>query len=235
MPPPTVSFEALATYLEALSSVTRLELLQALRTPRALHELRVLPSRTRRGEHPDRPLSRQAVMHHLELMQRAGLVRRIGPKDEREGAAFVLDHQRLFAMVDEIRDLAKLRPLMAQNLPPGVTVKRDPAEETRLPTTPRLLMAYGRDDGIAFPLGGPVGTRWRIGRSTDCEIALDYDLFLSSEHSIVERLPTGFLLQDNRSRNGTWVNWARLPSGGIHNLNAGDLITVGRSVLVFQP
>lgn len=227
-------FDALAKNLETLASSTRLEILHALRAPRALHEIRVTPSLSREGESDDRPLSRQAVSRHLEVLLDAGLVRRIEGGDRARGDGFVLSHERLFAVVDEMRSLAKLRPLGAEPSV-GETVAREGAGDPRLPDGPRLLVAFGRDDGLAFPLASSVGSRSRIGRAPACEVRLDYDPFLSSEHAAVERAASGFVIHDLASRNGTLVNWAKLPSRGSRALAPGDLLTVGRTVLAFQP
>lgn len=230
--PPRRGYEALAANLEALASETRLELLHDLRTPRALHEIRVSPSSARPGENPERPISRQAVARHLQQLQELGLLHRV-PTESGRGEGYVLNHERLFAVVDELRNLAKLRPVLTGTSTVGATLDRA-VEEVRLPEPPRLLVAYGRDDGVAFALHGERGTAWRIGRSPGCEIRLDYDPFLSSRHATVERLAEGFELQDEGNRNGTWVNWERMPRGGRRRLASGDLVSVGRTLLVFQ-
>lgn len=227
-------FESLSQYLEALASPTRLELLHALRTPQALNEILVTPTLRRKGENPDRPISRQAVTHHLDQLERLGLVERSRKDPDARGERFVLNHPQLFAMIDELRSLAKLRPLVPDPAPVGVTVERRLDADSRLPALPRLLVAYGRDDGIGYALHGPVGTRWRLGRGAACEIRLDYDPYLSSVNTLIERTPDGFVLSDAGSRNGTWINWARLEAKAPQPLASGDLVGLGRSVLSFQ-
>lgn len=222
------SLDVLARHLEVLASPTRLELLHALRAPRIMQEIRVLPSLTRAGERPERPLTRQAVSHHLDQLVEAGLVQRL-PREGR-GDAFVLDHMRLFALVDEIRGLARLRPAIAAGS--GGTMDGDARTLPPMPDPPRLVVAFGRDDGVAFSLaeGGP----WRVGRAPACEVCLDYDPYLSSEHARIVREGDGFLVEDLGSRNGTLVNWRRLEKGETRALHMGDLLGVGRSVLVVQ-
>lgn len=228
-------FETLARNLETLSSPTRLEILHALRAPRALHEIRVTPSLSREGESEDRPLSRQAVTRHLDVLVDAGLVRRTDAGPRARGDAFVLNHERLFAVVDEMRNLAKMRPLV-EDASLGETIARSDAAEPRLPSGPRVLLAFGRDDGVSFSLAGPSGPRWTVGRAPACEIRLDYDPFLSSEHAAIERSSAGAItIEDLDSRNGTWVNWSRLKPRSPRPLAPGDLISLGRSVLVYQP
>jgi DNA-binding transcriptional ArsR family regulator len=231
--PPDRPYATLAANLEALASETRLALLHALRLPRAVNDIRLSPLTVRPGENPDRALTRQAVTRHLEQLQDAGLVQRVADPGSRADL-YVLNHERLFALVDELRRLAKLRTAHSDDLG-GVTMDATPQASEPLPTGPRLYMAYGRDDGLAFPLQGPKGTRWVIGRGKECAIRLDYDPYLSTRSAAVERTEAGFVLHDLQSRNGSWVNGAKLPRGGTRDLAPGDALTVGRSVLVFQP
>lgn len=232
---PHEGLEPMARDLEVLASPTRLELLHVLREPRPLHEIRVHASRSRTGERIGRPISRQAVTRHLEVLQEADLVRRLPGEGGREGDRYLLNHEHVFALVDEVRNLAKLRPLARDGLEPGRTLARGEADAPKLPPGPRLLVAYGRDDGVSFSLDGPPGTRWRIGRAPGSEVHLDYDPYLSGTHAILDRDEHGIVLRDSESRNGTWVNWRRLAHDQVRILAPGDLLTVGRSLLVFQP
>lgn len=230
MPDEDATFAALARHLEALSAPTRLEILHLLRTPKALHEIRVRPSRE--DVPADRAISRQAVTHHLEMLRRAGLVQRTA--DPRgKGDAFVLNHERLFALVDEIRGLAKLRTF-GEPASMGETLDRRESGTIRLPDPPRLLVTYGRDDGVAFALPKESGESALIGRAPSCEIRLEYDPFLSGENTIVERQGNAFRVRDLGSKNGTAVNWQGLEPGRTHLLRSGDVLTVGRSLLTFQ-
>jgi len=132
----TTRFGDLATRLEALASPTRLELLHALRTPQTLGEIRVGASLSREGERPERALARQSVSHHLEQLAAQGLVQ-VVPAERGRGEAYVLSPQGLFALLDELRGLAKLRPLLP---PPGEDATLEqPAERTapRFPCTGR--------------------------------------------------------------------------------------------------
>lgn len=222
----------LARHLEALSSETRLEILRSLRTPRALHEIRVSPSLSRAGESPDRPLSRQAVTRHLEQLMDMGLVRR-APEGAGRVERYVLSHERVFALVDAMRSLTRLRPLT--DVPKDATLVGTRSTEPALPELPRLVLVYGRDDGTGYALKGDAGTRWKVGRAPGCDIRLDYDPYLSGENSTIERTQAGYVIRDEAgSQNGTWVNWVRLRPGEARTLRAGDVVLAGRSLLVFQ-
>lgn len=228
-------FRLLARNFEVLASEPRIELLHRLRTPRLIHEIRLEAPEAGLGR-AGRPLSRQAISKHLRQLLSNELVHRIPRGPRARGDTYVLNHQRLFALVDEMRNLSKLQPALSDPAAVGQTVPGERAGTGKLPAPPRLLVAYGRDDGVAFGLNRPVGSRWRIGRAKDCEIRLDYDPYISSHHATLDRAgPHEFVLTDGASRNGTWINWARLPPGGSRALEPASLITVGRSVLVLQP
>ena len=226
----------LAHQLGLLASEVRLELLNALRTPRLLNEIRLHRPEAPAGEGRPRSLARQTVTWHLDQLQRLGLVVREPAETKGRGDRFALHHERLFAVVDDLHNLTKLRPIGGRSVPPSSTVARSGAAGPRLPEPPRLVVAYGQEDGIGYSLEGPPGTTWHLGRAPACEIRLDYDPYVSSENTRLERTAQGFLVHDvSTSRNGTWVNWERLPRGGSRPIRPGDVLIVGRSSLVFQP
>ena len=68
-----------------------------------------------------------------------------------------------------------------------------------------------------------------IGRDSANQLILD-DAFVSARHCRIERKPNGFLLRDLRSRNGTYLNGARVFEA---MLGDGDLIHVGQMDLHF--
>ena len=68
-----------------------------------------------------------------------------------------------------------------------------------------------------------------IGRDGENHVVLTDD-FASSRHARIERKPTGFLLRDLRSRNGTYLNGARVFEA---LLNDGDRIRIGQLEMQF--
>lgn len=223
-------YDDLARQLEALASPTRLAILHQLRSPRLLSDIRVQPSLTRAGESPTRPLARQTVTHHVEQLVERGLLHKVAMPDG-SGEGYTLHQASLFALADEIRRLAKLRSVIPEE--PGETVARADAPAIRLPAGPRLVVAYGREDGAAYALEG--ARAWRIGRAATCDIRLDHDPWVSSEHATIERTPSGFTLVDGRSLNGTWVDWVRAAPERPVRLGPGALMMLGRTLLVLQP
>ncbi len=57
------------------------------------------------------------------------------------------------------------------------------------------------------------------------------DRWMSSEHATIERRGDALVVKDEGSRNGTWVNGARISE---HRLADGDLLEVGHSLLVYR-
>lgn len=69
-----------------------------------------------------------------------------------------------------------------------------------------------------------------IGRGKECDLVLE-DTVASRKHCQVRRWAGSFLLEDLKSKNGTYVNGNKVAS---HTLKDGDLISVGESQLVFK-
>lgn len=234
--------EALEGRLKALSFSNRLKLLEMLRVPRTVDELHLTPSRTGEedeGEGGDRPLSREAVRHHLERLADAELVRSelVQDADGRNRKRYVLDESRLFDLAETLR--AYCRSEVAEREDLERTEPGEPgADPERWPAAPRLVLVHGAPERTAYPLraddiDSPRG--WILGRGPDAQITLDYDPYVSSQNS--EILPTedGYEIVNFRSAtNGTEVNDTVLKLGQTVPLEHGDVLHVGASTLVFQ-
>ncbi|MRR36076.1 FHA domain-containing protein, partial [bacterium] len=75
-------------------------------------------------------------------------------------------------------------------------------------------------------------TSLRIGRLPDCEIAVE-DPRVSRRHAEVYRTETGCYLHDAGSRNGTFLNGARVSMPA--ELAPGDTIMVGTTRIIYEP
>lgn len=72
-----------------------------------------------------------------------------------------------------------------------------------------------------------------IGRHSSCDVSLAWDDKVSRTHAVLERLADAWTLADDGiSRNGTFVNGARLASR--HRLVDRDVIRLGGSRLTFR-
>ena len=70
-----------------------------------------------------------------------------------------------------------------------------------------------------------------LGRAAGCEITLD-DTFVSQLHARVARTPTGVVIEDLGSTNGTYLNRKRVTAPVM--MQSGDVVQVGSTVLELQ-
>ena len=124
--------------------------------------------------------------------------------------------------------------LPAQALSPAVVARLESAtqeylEDTaRLEERPVLCVLRGPEAGQVFELSAAGTTS--VGRARANDVRL-HDLAVSAEHCRIQPEDGRFVLQDLRSRNGTYVNERRV---GRHVLAPGDLITVGETQAAFR-
>ncbi len=214
----------LATILETLAHPARQHLLGQLQVPRTVAEMEV---------HTEgRPLSRQAKERHLAALRNVGLVRgRAARRNGRQVREYVVNQAGVFAFVEAVRDMTYMRPsTYAQDATQDGSLQMPDAPELKGPC---LVAVGGPMDGRRFGLDGP--GPWTIGRLRERDVPITFDPFLSGENSTIRRDGDRWWVADaGTSRNGTWVDYRRLPSGTEARLVSGALIGVGRSLLVFR-
>lgn len=220
--------ERLTAALDALANPLRLAIVRQLRAPRALREIEV---RQTAGDHPAL-LARQTVRWHLGRLVECGIVdSRGGQRDYGETTEFTVNHQRIFSLAEDVRALARIRPVVE---PDAETVASDAAEPPSRPGA-RLVMVRGIDEGIEFHVDPRAGQRqWMIGRRRGLAVSLDFDPSVSAENTVLAWKGSFHVVQDiPGSRNGTTINFRRLPPGEERRLVHGDIIGVGRCLLVY--
>jgi hypothetical protein len=128
----------------------------------------------------------------------------------------------------------------------ALLVKDEPGSETTMSYTPEEAEEGGlvslEDLGAEGPAlvvrsgGGragehfvPQGERTTIGRSPDCDIFLD-DVTVSRKHAVLVHKDDAFLIEDQGSLNGTFLNRRRIESGRLEN---GDELQIGKYKLSF--
>ncbi len=89
----------------------------------------------------------------------------------------------------------------------------------------RLVVQAGNQQGQVFELVRDFAT---IGRDARCDVRLA-DTAASRQHCQVRRDPSGWVVQDLGSTNGTFVNGQRI--SGAQLVRPGDTIGVGKTVL----
>lgn len=148
----------------------------------------------------------------------------------------MVNAQRLYALTEDVRRLSVLYAHLGPGAEATGTLQDAGAEEEV--TGRRMVLVHGVYEGHAYALDGATMTdgRWLIGRKAGLAVSLDYDPYVSLENAAVEARGEGHVLTDlPGSKNGTAVNWRRMPRGSTRPLRAGDIVGVGRSLLLFMP
>ncbi|HEV8361457.1 MAG TPA: FHA domain-containing protein [Candidatus Thermoplasmatota archaeon] len=229
-----VNYARLAAFLEALHYPLRLELLDQLRMPKTLGDLKVAPHRTL-GGNPDRAAARETVRAHLEKLVEVGLVDVDTVQAEGRGVnRYAVNAQKLYELTEEIRRLSVI--YAGRGGASDVTGTVSGSSAPVAVHGPRLVLVHGVYEGKAFPLSASTAPdgRWVIGRGKGLQVSLDYDPFVSVENTVIAERGGRHTVTDlPTSKNGTAVNWTLLEKGAAHELRPGDLIGVGRSLLLF--
>ena len=92
---------------------------------------------------------------------------------------------------------------------------------------PIVAQLTNAEKGTVIPLTEP---EYLMGRHRDNNIQI-HDLGVSGFHARLYRGPDGYVVEDLKSRNGTWVNNARV---FISTLKTGDVLHVGQTDLVYE-
>jgi FHA domain/zinc-ribbon domain len=92
---------------------------------------------------------------------------------------------------------------------------------------PALVVRSG--GGRAGESFRPSGERTRIGRSPDCDIFLD-DVTVSRNHAVLLERDGQYVVEDQGSLNGTFVNRRRIDNAPLEN---GDEVQIGKYRLTF--
>lgn len=223
-----IDFELLAVYLKALAHPSRLKLLWQLRAPANAANLAVRPHR--KDDLPaERSMSRQSAMKHLEQLEQVGVIKRV---EGHEGGAdrWVTNVPHVFALVEEMRKLTAI-PAAAPEL--EQTVERTQRKGPEWVKGTKLVLLTGPWEGKLWRLEG--AGPWTVGRSRARSIALTYDPFVSAEHATLERKGSEFRLAVGEdAKNPSAVNFSKLAPGTSRALRHGDIVGLGRSVLVFH-
>jgi hypothetical protein len=95
------------------------------------------------------------------------------------------------------------------------------------PTVSQLRYDGGEFDGRVVPL---TELEYLVGRHRDNGIQVP-DLGVSGFHARIYRSAEGYVIEDLKSRNGTWVNGTRIFQA---TLSDGDRIHLGQSDLVYE-
>ncbi len=235
-----LDYGTLAQFLQAMAYPARLELLDTLRVPQTLSEIRLTARRGAIGR-PDRPAAKQTVQAHLDKLVDADLVRvEEVARDGRQIPRYVVNPPKVYAFLEELRRISVVYAGVgfAADATGTLSSTARPADAAG----PRLVLVHGVYEGKSYTLTPSTASDdgWTVGRARECPISLDYDPYVSVAHARITRAhahpDSGFVITDlPESKNGTAINWRFLEPGGSRILRPGDVIGVGRSLLSFIP
>ena len=109
---------------------------------------------------------------------------------------------------------------------PELIESLDPLEDLGVHGAALIVRSGGGRSGETFPLESSPTT---IGRSPDCAIFLD-DVTVSRKHAVVSQQGERWVLEDQGSLNGTFVNRDRVETT---ELSDGDDLQIGKYRLTF--
>jgi pSer/pThr/pTyr-binding forkhead associated (FHA) protein len=96
----------------------------------------------------------------------------------------------------------------------------------------RLILRSDSGEAVQeYPLDKPEIV---IGRAPNSDILLSKDKLTSRRHATVFYKDGQYMLRDDRSANGTFVNGQQLDEGASHELKDGDQIGIGEHELVYR-
>ena len=77
----------------------------------------------------------------------------------------------------------------------------------------------------------PLGESILIGRTPDATLDL-HDQYMSSRHAVIARTPSGYVVEDLGSTNGTYVNDRRITAPT--PITPADTLRIGRTLMVVE-
>ncbi|HWG91913.1 MAG TPA: FHA domain-containing protein [Candidatus Thermoplasmatota archaeon] len=210
----------LSELLTVLANPTRLALIERLAKPAFVTDLA-----------QEMGLTRQSLERHLQDLEAAGFV--VGTPSWRgplRATEYATDRTALFTFTERLGDLGKqMAPVGQSN---NATLPSAPFAADPQRGHAGLLLVHGDTPGKWFSLQGK--RLVVIGRSQEVDVSVPYDAFSSSRHASLHLANDGWRLTDLKATNPPSVNFRPLQAGESVLLRHGDLITVGRTQLLFR-
>lgn len=152
--------------------------------------------------------------------------------DDEEFGTVILDtHESESAHVAEDEDELDMTVILGEDIEEpavdDITMMLDETQEETPSAT--VTCTSGPHNGEVFKLSAGIST---VGRSSDNVVPLSGDKEISRHHAIILYESGQFVIQDQNSLNGTFVNDEQVSSPQF--LKSGDMILVGISHLKFE-
>lgn len=222
---------ALVQDFEALANEQRLQILHYATRPHHTEEI---------ADHFG--MTRQAAAKHVDKLLARGFLRSLNGRRSRGPVTeFHVVPQKIFALQVDLSALTRLEPVggpETRRAEPTIEApghaELDPVART-LPRSPTAqLLVLTTPTSAERVVLEPDVRRWSVGRDADRTIRITHDPYASARHAEIQRASDAFDIVDQYSSNGTMLNFAPLPKGARLRLHSGDVITIGRTSLVFQ-
>ncbi|MHB8586896.1 MAG: FHA domain-containing protein [Thermoplasmatota archaeon] len=210
--------------LKALAHPSRLALVTYLREPHYLEEIASTLK-----------LSRTAAKEHVDSLLAAGFIRdRKGTRPTGTVVEYELVLAQIFDLLEELREDAQLEARPDASYAPRTTGGADVLPGFDRSGAPELLVVSGLRPGLRRDLARSMSLPAIIGRQPDAQVVLDWDRKVSNRHAQVAQNGGIFEITDLFSTNGTRLNGVLLRGGQPVPLRPGDLIQMGRTLLLFR-
>lgn len=217
--------EALATALKSLAHPKRLRILRVATSPVSLEDIA-----------SELKVARQSAQEHLDQLLALRLVEPIRARGEHGPVTrYVVAVPRVFDLYDRLGTrlgllASDLEADLGLHLPTTPLAARAPLPDEDAPA--RITIVHGMRVGQTVPLKG--AGPWLIGRDAAAALSLDYDPYVSHRHAEIRRTKAGYELADALSSNGVFVDWTRVPRGGVAPLSNGSVVRAGKTLFVFR-
>lgn len=213
--------EEIAQRFEALAHPRRVELLRFLREP---HYLREVASHL--------GVSRQAAHHHLQRLVDDGLLeRREGRRASGTVTEYVVAPEALAPVHDAVE---RVQGNGARSPGEHPRAREGGPPPAQTPPQPRgLWVLRGLDAGAVLDLPRGADGPWSVGRDGACDLVLEADPYVAARHAEVWRDGDGYRIQDLASTDGVRHNGRRLDRRGETRLRHGDVLGLGRSLILY--
>ncbi len=216
----------IAEVLASLGDPMRVALLRRLSTP---HTLEAIHTRAVRHEGmAEHDVSPDAFhQKYLEPLVDLGVITFREPAGG--GAAeYVLNQPALYALAEKVNDVGRLRAAPAR----GLAVRAPPLPPTFQIATPCLVLVKGLWEGRTYPLPRRPKGSWVIGRGSQVDVCLDYDPYVGAQNTSIEWEAGAYRVHDLQGGGGTFLNFRELGRGASQPLRNGDVVGLGRSLLM---
>lgn len=215
--------------LQAVASLNRLRLLQMLREPRTIHEIELeVDDPRRQGD----PMTEQGVRHHLGKLRKGEFVReRRVSRGGRRIHEYETDPRGLYQVAEFVRELPHGEEPSADELETPIAWEGQAGG-------PSLTLVHGPEIGATFPLTGATAfpdRGWVLGSASHVDVSIPGDPHLDPQAAEVQQEEGAFRILDLRGASSrAAVDGVELDRGGSRTLASGDVVGVGRCLLVFR-